>query len=83
MSSTRQRGCPDGYPIFVADELVTATKMNQLPKGWLGYAQVVANQAGIGTTEVDLTGLTVTVTVPAGRRVRIIGHVVAGSAAAI
>lgn len=40
----------------------------------LGYAEVTANQAGI-TTEVDLTGLTVTVTVPAGRRIKITGHV--------
>lgn len=36
----------------------------------LGYAQVVANQSGI-TTDVDLTGLTTTVLVPAGARVKI------------
>lgn len=36
----------------------------------LAYAEVTANQTGI-TTEVDLTGLTVTVTVPAGRRIKI------------
>lgn len=39
----------------------------------IGYAEVTANQATI-TTEVDLTGLTVTVTVPAGRRIRITGQ---------
>lgn len=39
----------------------------------LGYAQVIANQGSI-TAAVDLTGLTVTVTVPyAGHRVRITG----------
>jgi hypothetical protein len=39
----------------------------------LGYASVTANQAISGTAEVDLTGLTTTVTVPAGgRRVEII-----------
>jgi hypothetical protein len=36
----------------------------------LGYAEVNTNQGSI-TTEVDLTGLFVTVTVPAGRRIRI------------
>lgn len=43
--------------------------------GALGYAQVVANQTGIGTVEVDLTSLTVTVTVGSGRRVKITGKV--------
>ena len=59
-------------PTFVADELVTASKMNELPKGVLGYAQVTANQGSI-TTGSDLTGLSVTVTVPAGRRLKITG----------
>lgn len=39
----------------------------------IGYAQVTASQLAIGNTEVDLAGLTVTVTVPAGRRIRITG----------
>jgi hypothetical protein len=39
----------------------------------LGYAEVTASQAGIAT-EVDLTGLAVTVNVPAGRRIRITGY---------
>jgi len=38
----------------------------------LGYAQVVANQSSI-TSIVDLTSLTVDVTVPAGARIRITG----------
>ena len=59
-------------PTFVADELVTASKMNELPKGVLGYAQVTANQGSI-TTGSDLTGLSVTVTVAAGRRLKITG----------
>ena len=41
-----------------------------MPGGVLGYAQVTANQTGI-TTVVDLTGLTVTVTVGSGRRIQI------------
>lgn len=36
----------------------------------LGYAQITANQTGI-TGEVDITGLSVTVTIPAGRRIRV------------
>jgi len=43
------------------------------PSSILGYAEVVADQGGI-TSEVDLAGLSVTVTVPAGRRLRITGH---------
>ena len=40
---------------------------------FLGYAEITASQGGI-TTVTDITGLTVTVTVPAGgRRVEIIG----------
>lgn len=41
-----------------------------VPAGTLGYAQVTASQTGI-TASVDLTGLTVTVTVSAGRRIRL------------
>jgi hypothetical protein len=38
----------------------------------LGYAPLIANQAGLGAgVEADVTGLSVTVTVPAGRRLRI------------
>lgn len=46
-----------------------------------GYAQVTANQGGI-TTEVDLTGLAVTVTVGAGRRILIRGCVRASTTVA-
>lgn len=54
--------------------------LTQLPAqsgtlGTLGYAQVTADQASIGSTIVDLTSLTVTVTVAAGRRIRITGYV--------
>lgn len=61
-------------PVFVSDEIVTASKMNTIPRGVLGYAQVLANQATI-TTEVDLTGLSAVVSVEAGRRIRITGSV--------
>lgn len=39
----------------------------------LAYAEVTTNQGSI-TTEVDLTGLSVTVTVPAGRKLKITGQ---------
>ena len=48
----------------------TNTLPSNVPGGVLGYAQVTANQAGI-TAAADLTGLSVTVTVAAGRRIRI------------
>lgn len=38
--------------------------------GWIGYAEVTANQGSI-TAEVDLTSLTVAVTAGTGRRIRI------------
>lgn len=63
-------------PNFVADEVVTAVKMNELAKGVLGYAQVTATQSGIGTTVTDLTSLSVAVTVAsAARRIWIGGQV--------
>lgn len=43
-----------------------------MPAGTLGYAQVTADQ-GTFTAETDLTGLSVTVTVGAGRRIRVSG----------
>ncbi len=58
---------------FVAEYIVTATDMNGLPGGVLGYAQVTSNQASISTV-TDLTGLSVTVDVPANRRVRVTGR---------
>lgn len=43
------------------------------PRGWLGGAAVVANQSGI-TSITDLTGLSVTIDVPAGRRIEVRGQ---------
>jgi hypothetical protein len=52
----------------------TQAQVNGWAQGTLGYAQVTANQGSI-TAEVDLTSLTVTVTVVAGRRLKITGSV--------
>jgi hypothetical protein len=62
-------------PQFSPDEVVTAAKMNQLPKGILGYAQATATQASIGTSDTDLTGLSVAVTLVAGRRLKVTAYV--------
>ena len=66
-------------PDFVAGEIVTANKMNQIPKGVLGYAFRTSNITGLSGGPVDLTGLSVQVTVPAGRVLRVVGYVHAWS----
>ena len=59
---------------FVAGDVLTAAQQNGLSQGQLGYAQVTANQTAIVAT-VDLTGLSVAVTVVTGRRIKITAHV--------
>lgn len=54
----------------VAGEVLSAANVNRLPGGWIGYAEVTASQGGI-TTEADITGLSVAVTVGANRRIRV------------
>ena len=49
----------------VASTVLTAANLAKLPGGWIGDAQVTANQTGI-TTATDLTGLTVAVTAGTG-----------------
>src|SRR5690606_41468865 len=66
-------------PDFVAGEIVTANKMNQIPKGVLGYALRTSNITGLSGGPVDLPDLSVQVTVPAGRLIRIVGYVNAWS----
>lgn len=51
-----------------ADTVVSAATL-----GTLGYAAVTANQTSIGGSVTDLTSLTVTVTVAAGRRIKVSG----------
>lgn len=59
---------------FADGNTLTAAQVNGLAQGTLGYAQVTANQATI-TAAVDLTSLTLTVTLVASRRIRIVGDV--------
>lgn len=51
---------------FTAGSILTAAQMNRLPWGIIGYAQATANQTGI-TTEVNVTGLSVTFTADSTR----------------
>lgn len=64
------------YPSFIYAEDITPTPAagTGAPGSTLGYAEVTANQGSI-TTQTDLTGLSVNVNVPAGRRLRITGVV--------
>jgi hypothetical protein len=59
-----------GY-LMVEDITPTPAPSSGAPSSTLAYAQVVANQTL--TAAADLTGLSATVTVPAGRRLRITG----------
>ena len=45
-------------------------RLDALPRGILGYAEVTANQLNV-TSEVDLTGLSVTVTAGTSRRLKV------------
>jgi hypothetical protein len=54
-------------------DVLTKANFDKLPGGWIGYAEVTANQGSI-TAEVDLTSLTVTVTVNTTRRIKITGR---------
>lgn len=66
----RTRAAPDNEIGFILVEDITGGSGGPGPIS-LGYAEVKTNQGSIGATLVDLTGLTVTVNVPAGRRIRI------------
>ena len=47
--------------------------IDSLPAGWLGYLPRTSDQTGI-TTEVDVSGVTVTVTLNASRRIKVSGY---------
>lgn len=62
----------------VPGDVLTAANFTKVPGGWLGYAEVTADQTAI-TTIVDLTGLSVAVTAGADRRLKITGSCHAAS----
>lgn len=65
------------YPAYILVEDITGSTLPyqpaSVPVGQLAYAQVTASQ-GTFTAETDLTGLSVNITVPAGRVLRVSGH---------
>lgn len=68
-----------GYAGTALDgDVYTAANHARMPGGWLGYLEVTAPQS-VGTTEADLTGLAVTVTVGNARRIRVTGHGLLGA----
>ena len=56
-----------------AGDVLTSANFSKLPGGWIGYAEVTADQTGI-TTITDLTSLSVAVTVNTSRRIQVTGH---------
>jgi hypothetical protein len=54
-------------------EVATAAFADSLPGGWLGYAEITADQSGI-TSLADITGLSQAVTVNSDRRIKITVH---------
>jgi hypothetical protein len=63
------------YPSVEVDgDILTAANFDRLPGGWIGYVEATTNQTTI-TTVVDLTSLSVAVTVGTNRRLRITGKV--------
>lgn len=55
---------------IVTGDVWTTTIIDRVPGGWIGDVEVTANQGSI-TTEADLTGLSLTVTVNTSRRIKI------------
>jgi hypothetical protein len=54
-------------------EVLTAARLDTLPRGWVGYAEVTANQSGIAA-DTNLTGLSSAPVVQAGRRLEVVGQ---------
>lgn len=75
---SRDMVLPGSIPLTGLDTSVGTIPQTAVPDtawGTLGYAQVTANQTITASgTETDLTGLTATVTVGTGRRIRISGQ---------
>jgi hypothetical protein len=53
----------------------TAANHARMPGGWIGWAQVTADQSSINAL-TDLTGLSVTVTVNSDRLIRVTGQLI-------
>ncbi len=62
----------------VSGDVLTAANFSKLPGGWIGDAQITSNQGSI-TTEVDVTGSSLTVTVGTNRKLRLKGFALVSS----
>ena len=62
---------PTNGLLWTNPDEINVADPSQLPKGVLGYAQKTTNQGSILGTEVDIAGLSVTVTMAASRRIKI------------
>lgn len=62
---------------FNTGDVLTEAHVDSLPAGWLGYVEKTADQTTI-SSEVDVSSLTVTVTVNANRRLYLVAFVNAG-----
>lgn len=58
----------------LAGDVYTAANHARMPGGWIGYVEVTSNQNGF-STEVDVTGLTLTITPNSSRRLSVRGAV--------
>lgn len=61
--------------LIIPGHVVTAAELNALPRGWLGYVEITGGVA-YTTTLTDITGLSVAVTLAAGRRIKVSAHAV-------
>lgn len=50
---------------------LSPAQANNLPGGWIGYAQITSNSASFTDTATDIAGLSQTVTVNPNRRIKI------------
>lgn len=60
----------------VAGQQAAAATMNGAAGGWIGEVSTTTSQTGIGTTIVDLTGMSIAVTVGTSRKLLLMGKAV-------
>lgn len=59
--------------VATALEVLTAANLNTHMKGVLGFAEITSDQTGISSV-VDLTGTSLSVTIPADRVIAVLGY---------
>jgi hypothetical protein len=73
-----EAGPTEPIHLVVEDVTPTPAPASTAPSSVLAYVSSTTTQSAI-STETDVTGLTATVTVPAGRRIRLVGRIEVGS----